>query len=146
MSGINIKSGQYVWQMVRNASLFIISKNTSSPFHQLKVIGVAFNICVSVFTVINDRKKDLSQSLKKLGVDVDIAAELFFDGDGGPAQRQDKGAIGLDVLVRNKKTSKIMLGFDLKTGKAGTSRTKGKEYIRRHKGAPMIDIYVRRTK
>jgi RHS repeat-associated protein len=96
--------------------------------------------------IIKSRKDDIEDKLNRHGADISIAAEVFFDEKRKPAQRQDEGAMGLDVIVRSNITGKIVLGFDLKTGVTGTRKVKAQEYIRRHRGAPVIDLHVRRTK
>ena len=72
---------------------------------------------------------------------------MYFHKDKSPADfERQKGTIGLDVTVINKRNGKILLGFDLKTGKSGTGTRKGKDYIERHGGAPFIDVFIKRTR
>ena len=59
---------------------------------------------------------------------------------------RERGSMGLDVVVEDTRTGKVLFAFDLKTGKSGTSKSKLPGYRQRFDGAPIIDVFVRRTK
>jgi hypothetical protein len=52
--------------------------------------------------------------------------------------------MGIDVTVVNTVTDKVILSFDLKTGKAGTSKSKVPGYRKSHSNSTIIDVFVRR--
>ncbi|MDH5572273.1 MAG: hypothetical protein OEY89_10940, partial [Gammaproteobacteria bacterium] len=95
---------------------------------------------------IEETAKKLNKSLKKYNVRLDV--EVFFFEDGMPTinKKRSKGSMGLDVILVNVTTGKVVLAFDLKTGKSGTSKSKLPGYKKRHNNAPIIDIFVRRKK
>ena len=96
--------------------------------------------------LIRKHADEISEMLSRHGADVSIEAELYFGKHREPTRERAKGSMGLDVTVTNNNTGKVLLGFNLKTGKTGTSRAKGREYVRRNRGAPFIDVFVKRTK
>jgi hypothetical protein len=90
-------------------------------------------------SILNNRIKSLGYILE---------AEVFFldedkRTDGNGSKRQ-KGSMGLDIIVTNTKTNKVVFGLDLKTGKAGTAKSKLSGYQKRLNNAPMVDIFVKR--
>jgi RHS repeat-associated protein len=93
--------------------------------------------------LIDDNRKSLEKQLRKMGVNVKIRAEVFRDESGSRAKRQNKGSMGLDVAIIGA-NGKVLLAFDLKTGKSGTSKRKAGRYMDRFDGAPIIDVFVKR--
>jgi hypothetical protein len=94
--------------------------------------------------LIDESSDNLNEYLEKFNAEV--KAELFRDKNSNPTKMRAKGSMGLDVVVMNTKTKKVIFSFDLKTGKTGTSKNKSKGYSQRFDGAPIIDVFVRRTK
>ncbi|WP_199524818.1 RHS repeat-associated core domain-containing protein [Pseudoalteromonas sp. bablab_jr011] len=98
---------------------------------------------------IAETSSQLNRQLKKYNVRLE--AEVFFFDAGkrtndGIGDKRDKGSMGLDVILTNTNTGKVVLAFDLKTGKAGTSKSKLPGYKKRHNNAPIIDVFINRRK
>lgn len=85
----------------------------------------------------------LTKRLKAMGLgDLRIESELFRDKLGRPSARNVQGSMGLDIVIL--KGNKVILAFDMKTGKAGTAKKKGRKYQDRFNFAPIIDIFISR--
>ncbi len=92
-------------------------------------------------------KKNADDFARKFGgsiPDFRIDADIYFHNSGQRAFYKEKGSMALDVIIYCG--SKVLIGFDLKTGspQRGTTKKKATDYIRRHAGAPMLDIYIKR--
>ena len=98
--------------------------------------------------LVKENSKKLNKYLRKYNARIE--AEVFRYGDGsrtsGNGKKRAKGSMGIDVTIVNRTTDKVILGFDLKTGKAGTSKRKLPGYRRSHNNSPIIDVFVSRTK
>ena len=96
--------------------------------------------------LIKDNVGELNKYLDRFNARLE--AEVFRLDDGSRTdnngRNRSKGSMGIDVTVVNTTTDKVIFGFDLKTGKAGTSKGKVPGYRKSHSNAPFIDVFVSR--
>ncbi|WP_028116276.1 putative Ig domain-containing protein [Ferrimonas senticii] len=96
--------------------------------------------------LIEDDVDSINRYLRKFNAQIEAEVFRFENGQRtlNQGKNRSKGAMGLDVTVVDLRTDKVILGFDLKTGRAGTSKRKVPGYRRSHFDAPIIDVFVKR--
>ncbi len=96
--------------------------------------------------LIEEDLRTINKKLRKFNVRVDAEVFRLDGGEATQGKKREKGSMGLDVDVISTVSGDVLLAFDLKTGKSGTTNKKLPGYRKRINNAPIIDIFIRRTK